>query len=177
MKTVERKIGDISYTLNIKKVKNINLRIDRAGNITVSANRYVSLHVIDEFVLSKKEWIFEAVQRNRKRNISEVKANDAELTEFFGKLSDWAYEIFKNEIDFKPEIKVKNLKSAWGICHPKKKYITFNKALYLKPMKAAEYVAVHEYVHFLYPNHQKGFYKKLYSVMPDYKEREKLLKG
>lgn len=177
MKVLLRKIADIEYTLYIKSVKNINLRIDRTGNVKVSANGYVPINYVDEFVLSKREWIKAAVLRSRDSNIPTVEADDDEVKKFFEMLSERAYQIFKNEISFKPEIKIKNMKSAWGICHPKKRYITFNKALYFKPLKAAEYVFVHEYAHFLYPDHGKNFYAKISSVMPDYKERKKLLKG
>lgn len=157
-------------------MKNINLRVDREWKVVVSANKYVPLKLIDEFVLSKKDRIEKAVLKMRERIIPEVTADEEHLKKFFSEISCFAYELFKDEIDFKPAIKIKSMKSAWGICHPKKKYITFNKLLYIKPKAAAEYVAVHEYTHFLYPNHQKEFYGKIAEILPDYKEREKLLK-
>ena len=48
----------VHYTLFIKDVKNINLRVNNKGNIIVSANSQVSRDVIDNFVQSKAEWIF-----------------------------------------------------------------------------------------------------------------------
>ena len=48
----------VYYTLFIKDVKNINLRVNNKGNIIVSANSKVSRDVIDKFVQSKAEWIF-----------------------------------------------------------------------------------------------------------------------
>lgn len=48
----------VHYTLFIKDVKNINLRVNNKGNIIVSANSKVSRAVIDKFVQSKAEWIF-----------------------------------------------------------------------------------------------------------------------
>lgn len=172
-----RKIENIEYFFNRKNVKNINLRVGRDGKITVSANKRVPVEFVDEFVLLKKEWLEKAVLKSIDRQIPDAYVPEDELKEFFTRLSEWAYEFFRNDIGFKPDIKVKKMTSAWGICHPKKRYISFNKSLYFKPKAAAEYVAVHEYTHFLFPNHQKNFYKKVAGILPDYKEREKLLKG
>lgn len=171
-----RKAEDIEYILNIKNVKNINMRVGRDGKITVSANRYVWKSIIDEFVISKRTWIEKAIASVQKRQENQTHASDSECMTLFSELSDEVYEIFKSEIQKKPKIKVKDLKSAWGICHPKKGYITLSKALFAKPKRAVLYVIIHEYVHFLHPNHQKGFYERLYKAMPDYKECEKILR-
>ena len=58
----ERKIKDICYLLEIKNVKNVNLRI-RDGKIFVSANRKVGLKFIDDFVISKRDFILKAIER------------------------------------------------------------------------------------------------------------------
>ena len=45
-----------------------------------------------------------------------------------------------------------------------------------KPRAALEYVVLHEYVHFLHPNHQAGFHAEMARLMPDYLARRALLK-
>lgn len=50
----------IKYDLQYKKVKNINLRIKPDGSIHVSASKRVSQKVIDEFILSKADFILKA---------------------------------------------------------------------------------------------------------------------
>ncbi len=47
----------ISYELQRKKVKNINLRIRSGGEILVSAGKNVSLAVIEDFLRRKESWI------------------------------------------------------------------------------------------------------------------------
>ena len=49
-RTIQCKKYPIAYTLLIKKVKNINMRINENGEIVVSANAFVPLERIDEFV-------------------------------------------------------------------------------------------------------------------------------
>ena len=47
----------MKYILTKKRIKNIILRLDKNGNIKVSAPIWVNNDVIDRFVDSKKEWI------------------------------------------------------------------------------------------------------------------------
>ena len=44
------------------------------------------------------------------------------------------------------------------------------------PEAAVDYVVVHELAHIRYKNHGPAFYRLIASVLPDYKERIKLLK-
>lgn len=50
-------IGELDIHLCRKRVKNINLRISRDGQVMVSAPRRVPLSYIDEFIRSKSTWI------------------------------------------------------------------------------------------------------------------------
>ncbi|WP_291951031.1 SprT family zinc-dependent metalloprotease [Campylobacter sp.] len=75
------------------------------------------------------------------------------------------------------KISIKTMVSRWGSCNHKKAYINLNLKLIQKPVKAIEYVILHELTHLVYPHHKKEFYNFLYNLMPDYKEREILLKN
>ena len=57
----------IKYDLQYKKVKNINLRIKPDGSIHVSASERVSQKVIDEFILSKADFILKALDKYANR--------------------------------------------------------------------------------------------------------------
>ena len=74
-----------------------------------------------------------------------------------------------------PEIKFRNMVSRWGSCMPRGKRITFNYALATVPIACIEYVVVHEFTHFLHPNHSPDFYRQLSVFMPDWRERKALL--
>ena len=49
--------------------------------------------------------------------------------------------------------------------------------LALQPPEAVEYVVVHEYCHFVHPDHQAGFWALVASILPDYKARRALLRN
>lgn len=188
---------EVDYEFERKSVKNVNLRIRRDGSIYVSANRWVSEKAIEDFIIEKSDFVLRALERCRKR------AEDAKLQEMQGaeevhspadsdmnqRLWDPAraraviipivrevYPMFeKHGVPF-PEIKFRKMTRTWGVCRLTAKTITFNTKLASVPYKAAVYVVIHEFTHFLEPNHSKRFYEKLVTFMPDWKEARNLLK-
>lgn len=70
-----------------------------------------------------------------------------------------------------PQIKLRLMKSQWGNCKPAQQLITLNKRLIHYPVEFIEYVILHEFAHFVHPNHSKAFYAVIEQYMPDYKER------
>lgn len=175
----ERTAAGITYTLTYKPVKNINLRVRTDLSVAVSANRQVPVSAIDSFVTEKAGWIQAAMHKTALRQqIAQSEKTDwadSQCLEYFQKISLNIFPLFSHVLDAPPEIKVKLMKSRWGVCHIQKRYITLNKRLMNKPKKAVEYVILHEYVHFLHPNHKKFFHDTMKILMPDYKQREKLL--
>jgi len=73
------------------------------------------------------------------------------------------------------EIKFRTMRSRWGCCRPDSGILTFSYNLFETPDEAIEYVVVHEFAHFLEANHSKRFYAVVASIMPDWKQRRKLL--
>lgn len=74
-----------------------------------------------------------------------------------------------------PTLRFRNMVSRWGSCQPRRKTLTFNIALVEAPVSCIEYVVMHEFVHFLQPDHSRRFYQYLSMFMPDWKERKKEL--
>ena len=167
-----RNVKSVSYILIYKQVKNINLRVRADGCVIVSAAKWVPVQRIDEFVAAKEEWI-NRMQKRFQIQDAPIKPDDC-LTLFLQVEND-IFPLFEKRLKKRPLLKVKHLKSCWGICHPKKNYITLNTQLACKEKRFIEYVILHEYVHFIYPNHQKGFHQMMASLMPDYQIRRKAL--
>lgn len=76
-----------------------------------------------------------------------------------------------------PVIRFRKMRARWGNCRPVEGILTFNKNLVLYPVSCMEYIVVHEFVHFLQPNHSPRFYEELQHFMPDWKERKLLLEN
>ncbi|MGL4607165.1 MAG: M48 family metallopeptidase [Eubacteriaceae bacterium] len=74
-----------------------------------------------------------------------------------------------------PDLKIYRLDSRWGACSPKSQRVILNLELIKTPKECIEYIALHEMLHFRFPNHNLSFYGALGDLMKDWKEREDLL--
>lgn len=75
----------------------------------------------------------------------------------------------------RPVLKIRTLSSRWGSCLVRKGVVTLNRRLLATPKCCIEYVVLHELCHFIHPNHSVRFYALLSALMPDWKDRKKLL--
>lgn len=78
-------------------------------------------------------------------------------------------------VEYPKEIKFRTMTSKWGSCRPERKILTFNNNLFETPEECIAYVVVHEFAHFIEPNHSDRFWRQVQKVMPDYKARRELL--
>ena len=74
-----------------------------------------------------------------------------------------------------PEVKYRAMKSRWGSCRYEKGSLSFNTALAHVPEACVDYVVMHEFCHFIHPNHSPAFHALMTRLMPDWKERKKTL--
>ena len=74
-----------------------------------------------------------------------------------------------------PEVKYRAMKSRWGSCRYEKGSLSFNTALAHVPDTCVDYVVMHEFCHFIHPNHSPAFHALMTRLMPDWKERKKTL--
>ncbi|MCL2739788.1 MAG: M48 family metallopeptidase [Oscillospiraceae bacterium] len=165
----------IDYKLIRKRIKNINMRVND-GVICVSAPPRVPKIEINKFVQSKAKWIEKQLAKPPVAKPVMKHFDDDICLEKFNKIADSVYPLIAKKIKFKPRLRVKDYKSRWGVCFTKRGYIILNKQLFDKPIPAIEYVILHEYVHFLAPNHGAKFHKIMADLMPDYKQRKRYLK-
>ena len=75
-----------------------------------------------------------------------------------------------------PKIAVRDMHTRWGSCSLRTGTLAFAQRLCVMPQAAQEYVVVHEFCHFAHPNHSPAFWAAVEKILPDYRQREKLLK-
>lgn len=95
--------------------------------------------------------------------------------EVFGGLLVGQYPLFQELGVAEPTLRVRGMRSRWGSCHVQQGIITLSRQLLERPLAAVEYVVLHEYCHFIHPNHSKDFYHLVEKLMPDWRQRKALL--
>ena len=229
-RTISKNGQEITYFLERKKVKNLNLRIHKNGSVFVSANIEVPVDEIDEFVIRKASYIFGAIKRFEElaryhpkpkqyvsgetfyiqgrgvrlqvlsakkdsitsdgiyiflavKNPDDVEKKRRMVNRFldqqcevvFGEIINELYPMFKKYGVEMPTLRIRDMETRWGSCLVKKGIITLNKRLLEAPRNCIEYVIMHEFCHFIHPNHSKYFYDFLTMSMPDWKDRKAIL--
>ncbi|MPM79862.1 hypothetical protein SDC9_126904 [bioreactor metagenome] len=145
--------------------KNLRLKVIEDVNEDVfSDGVYLYLKVKDKENFTKKEKMI-------------TQYFDKQCKECFGEIVTQMLFIFSKYGIALPILKIRNMETRWGSCLPKKGIITLNKPLIEAPRNCIEYVVLHEYCHFIHPNHSKQFYAFVSMLMPDWKERKKVLES
>lgn len=178
---IRRTAAGLVYELRHGGVKNLNLRVRRDGSVAVSAPARASLAAVDAFVEAKSVWLWAAREKalaQKSREEAEALPSREEALARFQALSAQVFPAFAAALHGQePTVKVRSMKSRWGVCVPAKRQLTFAVRLAAQPPEAQLYVVVHEYCHFLQPNHSPAFWHEVERLLPDWKARRKLLRG
>lgn len=160
------------------KRKTISLSVDDNLNAVVRVPYGVSNEKINDFVESNREWLMKATKR-KKAQLERTDLSDEEIQD----LIHLAKDVIPKRVEYYSEImnlcptgvKITKAKKRFGSCNGKNS-LCFSCFLMKYPMEAVDYVVVHELAHIKHHNHSKDFYNLINQYMPDYKQREKLLK-
>ena len=151
--------GETFYMLG----RGVRLKVEKSMQETIfSDGIYLSLCVKDPSDFAKK-------QRMVTRYL------DEQCRSVFGEIISEIHPIFQKYGVPMPTLRIRDMETRWGSCLAKKGVITLNKRLLEAPRNCIEYVVMHEFCHFIHPNHSKHFYGFLAMLMPDWKERKTVL--
>ena len=121
----------------------------------------------DELILSPEE--------NEEKIKKKLKGYaEKRLSETVTSLCEKIYPLFP-EVERFPTIRFRTMRATWGNCRPRERILTFNTRLACYPLPCIEYVILHEFTHFLVPDHSAAFYASLSQKMPDWQERKHTL--
>lgn len=108
--------------------------------------------------------------------------NEKKLNKF---IKEECIRIFENEVkrckicfEGLPNfsLKIRNMKTRWGVCNRSDNIITLNSELIKKDIDLIDYVIIHELCHFYEGNHSERFWNHVEKYYPKYKEARKRLK-
>lgn len=124
-------------------------------------------------------------------NISKITFNNGNIyinnSKYLEKyISNLTRQVFNEEINkilkIMPNIpkftlKIRKMKTRWGVCNYVKKIITLNSKLIKYDRNIIDYVIIHELSHFTYHNHSSNFWELVATYFPNYKKARKELRG
>lgn len=98
-----------------------------------------------------------------------------EMNRIYKEKIDYYYNLFEENIPY-PILKIRKMKTRWGVCNRKDNSVTLNSELIKYDINCLNYVVVHELSHFVHFDHSKEFWKTVEYYFPEYKKYRKLLK-
>ena len=117
--------------------------------------------------------------KNNKIYTKDIKSLNNYLSKYILKIYqeriNYWYNIFEEKIPV-PNLKIRKMKSRWGVCNIKNHNVTLNLELSKYEIKGLDYVIVHELSHFIHPNHSKEFWLLVAKYYPKYKIVRRWLK-
>lgn len=98
-----------------------------------------------------------------------------EIKKIFSERLSYNYDLFDEKIPF-PKLKIRKMKTRWGVCNKRDNSITLNSKLIRYSLDEIDYVIIHELSHFVHFDHSKQFWNTVEKYMPNYKKSIKVLK-
>lgn len=190
-----------------KNNKNTYIRVDENKNIVVTTNYFVTNNKIKQILDNNINFLKKNLSKEKKDGfylmgkkydiIVDEKIKDVEILDDvikvnnLKKLNSWykmkILSIFKDHLDFYynkfdenipyPILKIRSMKTRWGVCNRKVNSVTLNLNLVKYDSSCLDYVIIHELSHFVHFNHSKSFWSTVSKYCPNYKEIEKKLKS
>ena len=161
-----------------RKRRTIEMSINDEGKLVVRAPQNTAKSEIDAFVEKHRLWA-EKHMKLKKERIKKYSVSPEEEENI--KKNALPYlkertEYFSAIMGLEPTgVKITSAKKRFGSCSAKNS-ICYSWRLMLYSKEAIDYVVVHELAHIAHKNHGPQFYALIEKYLPDYKEREKLLR-
>lgn len=159
--------------------RTLAVEVTRDGRVVVRAPQRLAQSRIDAFVERQQPWISAHLERQRQRAAA---APPAPTAEEITALKARAKEILPGRVAYYSRlmgliptgVKITAARTRYGSCSARNS-LCFSCFLMDCPDEAVDLVVVHELAHIREKNHGPKFYALLGSVLPDYRERRKLL--
>lgn len=169
----------MEYRLIRSRRKTVGLEVTREGELLVRAPMRLPRREIDRILAEKQHWIQTSLARQAQRRANHPEPDEARWAELLAQAKAYlpgrvAY--YARLMGVEPTaVRFSRARTRFGSCSAKNS-ITFSLRLMDYPPAAVDYVVVHELAHIRHKNHEREFYAFVAGVLPDYKQREKLLK-
>ncbi len=169
----------IEYTLVRSRRRTLSLEVTRDLAVVVRAPLRCPQRDIDAFVEGHRRWIADHLDSQRQRLAAHPEPDEARRQQ----LLDRAERELPGRVDHYAAlmgltpagISITGARTRFGSCSGRNR-LCFSWRLMDYPDAAVDAVVVHELAHIVHKNHGPAFYALVESVLPDYRERVRLLR-
>lgn len=170
----------IEYRVIESNRKTVSIQVTSECEVLVRAPFRYPRKKLDKIVGENIVWIEKAINKQQQNNSNIICLSKEDVK----KLKLLAEKVINEKVSFYSDlmgltpsrIKITSAQKRFGSCSSNNS-LCFSYILLLYPEDAIDYVVVHELAHIKYHNHSKEFYNLIKMFLPDYKNRERLLKG
>ena len=170
----------IPYRVLRSKRRSVSVEITPGLEVLVRAPQRMPQAMIEDFVERHRDWVETHLAKARERaSRLPPEPTEEEKQELIRRAKELLPERvahYSAVMGLTPTgITVTGAQKRFGSCSGKNR-LCFSWRLMRYPQEAIDYVVVHELAHIRHKNHGSAFYTLIASVLPDYKEREALLR-
>jgi len=168
-----------NYELIRSDRRTLALEITADARLVVRAPRRCPAGTIRSFVENHADWIEKHTEKQRRRAESMRALSPDEIAALFDRAEQDIPLVVKSyaaQMGLHPaSVRITGAQKRFGSCSVRNG-LCFSYRLMLYPQEAIDYVVVHELAHIVHKNHGRDFYALIQSILPDYKQRDALLK-
>ncbi len=169
----------MDYTVIRSSRRTMALEVTQEAQVLVRAPRFATRLEIQRFVAAHRDWIETHLAKRQAYLDAHPPLTEAELAALRakakevlpGRVSYWAGRMGVTPTG----LHVTSARTRFGSCSGKNS-LSFSLYLMQFPAEAVDYVVVHELAHIRHKNHSPAFYAEVAKYMPDYRQRQAMLR-
>ena len=167
------------YQVVRSRRRTVALQVDQTGSVVVRAPMTLPAEEIRTFVEKHETWI----HRQQQRQAAYLASHPAPLPQQIELWRQQARAMLPGRVAYwaacmgvqPASITITAARTRFGSCSGKNR-LSFSLYLMDYPAEAIEYVVVHELAHIRHKNHSPAFYAEVERCLPDWRQRQTLLK-
>ena len=170
----------MEYTVIRSRRRTMALEVTREAKLLVRAPLWASKRDIERFVASHRQWAQIHLARRQAWLETHPPLTEEEIAALRSRARAYLpgrVELWAGRMGVKlTGVKITSARTRFGSCSGKNS-LCFSLYLMQYPAEAIDYVVVHELAHIRHKNHGPAFYAEVAKYMPDYRQRQALLRN
>jgi len=168
-----------TYRLVRSSRQTVAVEIQADASVLVRSPWHMSLEDIEAFLLKHAAWVGENMAKRQLMHAVYPEPSPEEAKRLMQLAKHYIPErvaYYGAQMGLQPSrITITSARTRYGSCSAKNA-LSFSWRIMQYPLRAVDYVIVHELAHIPHKNHSAAFYARIAAAMPDHQERRALFR-